>query len=150
MKIERWADWGTLYYAPKDKGLTKNGTPSSKLGLKLRVGMQCVVTWPDDFRETLALEARAYRQQVHDMHHEYTARSTEYGFTVNHHGTYMWLPLEKAHDVRFQEKSDRLPKKRPNPEGCECDSLCDADHCPNDHGDGPYRNKVRKQTRSRR
>jgi hypothetical protein len=101
MKLQRYNDWGSIYYAPQGKGLSAIGTANVRFGIDLKDGMRVTVTWPNGIKEKdVALRAKSYTERISDMGHSYNVTSNEFGFYVNHHGVKLWVPIEEV-DIKL-------------------------------------------------
>jgi hypothetical protein len=99
MKLKRFNDWGSIYYAEEGKGL-RDGYASTSNGVELRDGAPMRVTWPDGTQEVLPLVAKPHTDRINDMAHEYDVRSKVFGFNVTTRGATVWVPVEET-DVEF-------------------------------------------------
>ena len=88
IKLEKHSDWGTIYYAEKGKGLTKNGF--ADIGLGITFPKKVTVRFPNgETRGEYDIIEKHYREHGHDC----SVNSKLYGIEIDYCGLKVWIDL---------------------------------------------------------
>jgi len=92
-KIERFDDWGYIYYAYSGEGLSTAGTASRSRGITLIAGQIVKVRWPDGTKSEERLVAKKHTASVSDHGSGYTVDSNYFGVNVEARGVITFVDL---------------------------------------------------------
>jgi hypothetical protein len=89
VRLKRFSDWGTTFYALALSGDRRHG-------IRVNSGENVRVRWPDGSETETTIVKRTVDTSYSDMGHSYECSSEEIGVAARVHGIEMFVPIQEV------------------------------------------------------